>query len=113
MKVHTCPKCGTTARNESQLEKKFGWRVTSSVGYVPQSWCKECRNKPKTKLTPTQLIERATEAAKDVSLNRAIMQGMNRDDLKSEYAKHFPGDTNKDRRSYRFMFSKLERKLRR
>jgi len=49
----TCPKCGTSAKGEDDIQEKFGWRNTKSKRKdgtvvekrVPQSHCRECRRK--------------------------------------------------------------------
>ena len=39
---HKCPKCGKTAKIESELDTLFGYR-TQNGGVTNQSQCKECR----------------------------------------------------------------------
>ncbi len=39
---HKCPKCGVTARTESELKAVFGYR-TKDGGVTNQSQCKKCR----------------------------------------------------------------------
>lgn len=39
---HTCPKCGATAKTESELTSLFGYRSING-GVSNQSQCKKCR----------------------------------------------------------------------
>ena len=40
-----CPSCKKVARQRADIEEKFGFRNMDGITR-PQSWCRECRNKP-------------------------------------------------------------------
>lgn len=42
-----CTKCGLFAKGKREINKLFGWKDAAHT--KPQSQCKECRKKPKTK----------------------------------------------------------------
>lgn len=53
---HSCPSCDKVAQNDQEVEREFGWRKQSRgrgpvkvIKYIPQSYCRACKNDHKRK----------------------------------------------------------------
>lgn len=90
--MKTCPKCKqTTATTDEEIQKLFGLRVINGK-YKAQSWCRNCRG-GKAAAAVTELPMITT----DLGATRSL------------YKLFYPGDTNADKRSWKFCVQKMQK----